>query len=67
MTRLARMMILLPDELLSEIDLYRRYAPDLPPRTEAIRQLVRIGLNSCGVLPDDLPRYAGAKEPQKKA
>ena len=46
MTRLARLMVLIPDDMLSEIDLYRRYAPDLPPRTEAIRQLIRNGLTA---------------------
>lgn len=37
-------MVLLPDELLAEIDRYRRSSPDLPARTEAIRRLIRIGL-----------------------
>jgi metal-responsive CopG/Arc/MetJ family transcriptional regulator len=56
MTRLARLMVLIPDELLSDIDLARRNSyPDLPPRTEAIRRLVREGLTSRGILADDAP------------
>lgn len=42
--RLDRLMVLLPDELLLEIDAYRRSSPDLPARTEAIRRLLRVGL-----------------------
>lgn len=42
--RHARLLVLLPDELLSEIDLARRTAPDLPPRAEMIRRLIRRGL-----------------------
>ena len=66
MTRLARLLVLLPDEMLSEIDVYRRYSPDLPPRTEAIRRLVRAGLDtSSGVLhsPSSHPL---AKEPHEQ-
>lgn len=42
--RMDRLMILLPDGLLAEIDEYRRACPDIPARTEAIRRLVRGGL-----------------------
>lgn len=50
MNRQARLLILLPDEMLAEIDLYRRHMPDLPARTEAIRRLVREALTSRGIL-----------------
>lgn len=46
MTRLARLLVLLPDAMLSDIDLYRRYAPDMPPRAEAIRRLLARGLDA---------------------
>jgi metal-responsive CopG/Arc/MetJ family transcriptional regulator len=44
--RLARLMILLPPDLLAEIDEHRRAEPDIPPRTEAIRRLIRAGLEA---------------------
>jgi uncharacterized protein len=34
------------EELLASIDEWRRHEPDIPPRAEAIRRLVQIGLKA---------------------
>ena len=41
-----RRMILLPSDLLAEIDEYRRTEPAIPARTETIRRLIRAGLDA---------------------
>lgn len=47
----ANLMVLLPDDLLAEIDGYRRRDQDIPPRTEAIRRLIRAGLDAVQAKP----------------
>jgi metal-responsive CopG/Arc/MetJ family transcriptional regulator len=44
--RMPRLMILLPEEMLAEIDQYCRTEPDILSRTEAIRRLIRAGLDA---------------------
>jgi metal-responsive CopG/Arc/MetJ family transcriptional regulator len=44
--RMPRLMILLPEDMLAEIDEHRRTEPDIPPRTEAIRRLIRAGVDA---------------------
>ena len=34
------------EELLASIDEWRRHEPDIPPRAEAIRRLVELGLKA---------------------
>jgi metal-responsive CopG/Arc/MetJ family transcriptional regulator len=46
MTRMPRLMVLIPDEMLAEIDEHRRAEPDILSRTEAIRRLIRAGLDA---------------------
>lgn len=48
---MPRLMVLLPDDLLAEIDGYRRRDQDIPPRTEAIRRLIRAGLDAVQAKP----------------
>jgi hypothetical protein len=43
--RKARLMILIPHDMLAAIDVYRRAQGDIPPRTEAIRRLIGAGLD----------------------
>ncbi len=44
--RQARLMLLLPDELVAEIDEHRRTEQDIPTRTEMIRRLIARGLEA---------------------
>jgi metal-responsive CopG/Arc/MetJ family transcriptional regulator len=46
MSLMPRILIPLPADLLALIDEHRRTEPDLPPRTEAIRRLIRAGLEA---------------------
>jgi metal-responsive CopG/Arc/MetJ family transcriptional regulator len=46
MTKRPRLMILLPSEMLAEIDEHVRAEPDILTRTEAIRRLIRVGLDA---------------------
>jgi metal-responsive CopG/Arc/MetJ family transcriptional regulator len=43
--RMPRLMVLIPEDMLAAIDEHRRTEPDIPPRTEAIRRLIRAGLD----------------------
>jgi hypothetical protein len=45
-TRPHRLPLLLPPDLLAEIEERRRTYPDLPSRTETIRRLIRVGLGA---------------------
>jgi len=42
----SRFELRLPPELGDEIDQWRRQQPDLPPRAEAARRLIELGLAS---------------------
>jgi metal-responsive CopG/Arc/MetJ family transcriptional regulator len=42
---MPRLMVLIPADMLAAIDEHRRTEPDIPPRTEAIRRLIRAGLD----------------------
>jgi len=44
----TRFELRLPPELGDEIDEWRRIQPDLPPRAEAARRLIEIGLGHPG-------------------
>jgi hypothetical protein len=44
----TRFELRLPPELGDEIDEWRRIQPDLPPRAEAARRLIEIGLGHSG-------------------
>lgn len=44
--RTHRLLILIPADMLAEIDERRRTDPDIPSRTEAIRRLIRAGLDA---------------------
>ncbi len=50
----TRFELRLPPELGDEIDAWRRQQPDLPPRAEAARRLIELGLQA-------------AQQPQDKA
>ena len=41
----TRKVIIFPDELLARITEWRRQRPELPGESEAIRQLIELGLN----------------------
>jgi hypothetical protein len=64
--RNARLLVLLPDELLSEIDLARRNSPDLPPRAEMIRRLIRKGLAYDSMSLVLLGKYADEMAPSRR-
>jgi len=40
------MQMRVTDEFIAELDDWRRKQPDLPNRTEAIRRLVRLGIDA---------------------
>jgi hypothetical protein len=42
----SRFELRLPPELSDEIDRWRRDQPDLPPRAEAARRLIELGLEA---------------------
>ncbi|WP_298165441.1 hypothetical protein [Novosphingobium sp.] len=48
------------EEWLATIDDWRRQQPDLPPRAEAIRRLVEIGLRDGVQILDAIPTEKGA-------
>jgi metal-responsive CopG/Arc/MetJ family transcriptional regulator len=43
---MPRLMVLIPPDLLAEIDAHREAQEYPPPRTEAIRRLIRAGLDA---------------------
>ena len=42
----TRFELRLPPELADQIDAWRRSQPDLPPRAEAARRLIEVGLKA---------------------
>jgi hypothetical protein len=53
----SRFELRLPPDLGDAIDAWRRAQPDLPPRTEAARRLIQIGLRT---------DKAGARRPARQ-